>query len=352
MHATLFILCLACLMLIPAIWGVRNLPSEKFQMLAALPLRMEKDGVWTGLNLTWYGFFTATAYTFGTALGLILLESAGIPLFLSAFAACILLGICIPASRWIAGWVEGKAHTFTVGGASFLGILLTPWVLLLTDTLGQRFGHAPLPLIPAWAALAIAYASGEGMGRLACLSFGCCYGKPLSALSPSLARFFRPMALVFTGKTKKISYASGLDGQPVAPVQALTLFLYTFLCLGGLALFLIDQAAMALVLCLGGTQIWRVISEFFRADHRGERRFSAYQTMALLTLPYALACLFLPPFSQSLFFTPDLKTGLALLGRAQVLAGLFFLWAFTFFYTGRSTVTGSTICFFVHQDRV
>ena len=29
------------------------------------------------------------------------------------------------------------------------------------------------------AALAIGYILGEGLGRLACLSFGCCYGKPL-----------------------------------------------------------------------------------------------------------------------------------------------------------------------------
>lgn len=352
MSAALFLTVFACILLVPAIWGVRNLPSEHYQMLAACPVHQREDGSWKAVNLTWYGFLTATAYVLGTALGLILLRASGAGLGTSALTAFVLLGVCIPASRWIARIVEGKQHTFTVGGASFLGIVLAPWVLLSVDILAQFRGFSPLPLIPALAALALAYTCGEGMGRLACLSFGCCYGKPLSSLSPGLARFFTPMALVFTGKTKKISYAHALDGQPVVPVQAFTLFLHILLCLAGLGLFFWGRPAAALFLCLGGTQIWRVVSEFLRADYRGTRSFSAYQIMALSTLPYMALSLYLPAFSMDAIFQPDLGAGLGLLWTPEVLTGLFFLWLFTFFYTGRSTVTGAELRFFVHRDRV
>ncbi|TWI73972.1 prolipoprotein diacylglyceryl transferase [Desulfobotulus alkaliphilus] len=352
MFSLFFMLVLAIILLVPAIWGVRSLPSEKYQMLAACPVQHLENGLWKGMNLTWYGLLSASAYVLGTALGLVLLRASGAPLWACGLTAMVLLCICVPASRWIARIVEGKRHTFTVGGASFLGILLAPWVLVCVNMLITRYGYPSIPAVSALAAMALAYTCGEGMGRLACLSFGCCYGKPIRSLSPEMARFFKPMAIIFHGKTKKISYAHQSDGEAVLPVQALTLFIHIFLCLAGLGLFLGGKPLWALFLCLGGTQIWRVLSEFLRADYRGEQVFSAYQIMALSTLPYIFLCLKLPVFSEKMVFVPDLKAGVALLWTPEVLTGLFILWILTFFYTGRSTVTGSELRFFVHGDRV
>jgi hypothetical protein len=81
-------------------------------------------------------------------------------------------------------------------------------------------------MTPALAAIMIAYAFGEGLGRLACISFGCCYGVALQEAHPLLRRVFDRWHFVFFGDTKKISYASGLAGKQVVPIQAITLLLY------------------------------------------------------------------------------------------------------------------------------
>ena len=124
-------------------------------------------------------------------------------LFLFLFVAC---GI---AARIIAFWVEKKKNTFTVGGAAFTGILLTP---LIVEGLNSLSSPPLISIIPTMAALTIAYSFGEGTGRIACISFGCCYGKPIEQMKPFTQYFFKKITFVFEGKTKKISYASGLDG--------------------------------------------------------------------------------------------------------------------------------------------
>ncbi len=53
------------------------------------------------------------------------------------------------------------------------------------------------------AVLSIGYTFGESLGRLACLSFGCCYGKPLSQCSEQIRNLFEHFNVVFTGETKK-----------------------------------------------------------------------------------------------------------------------------------------------------
>ena len=65
--------------------------------------------------------------------------------------------------------------------------------------------------------MAIAYVLGESIGRLACLSFGCCYGMPLRDAKPPVARLFKNHNLVIGGSTKKAAYASGLADEPLDP---------------------------------------------------------------------------------------------------------------------------------------
>lgn len=74
------------------------------------------------------------------------------------------------------------------------------------------------PFGPGLAALSIAYVLGEGIGRLACISFGCSYGNPVDQIRGWIWRFSLRHHSVFVGQTKEIVFASGLEGEPVAPV--------------------------------------------------------------------------------------------------------------------------------------
>ena len=62
----------------------------------------------------------------------------------------------------------------------------------------------------------------EGLGRLACISFGCCYGVALREAHPSRDVFSIAGTLFFSGSMKKISSASGLEWKQVIQIQALT----------------------------------------------------------------------------------------------------------------------------------
>ena len=350
MTQTIFMSALAALSALYLSWGMKALPKERWQIAAAVPLIKGSDGSWAGINLTWYGILTANAYVAASSLALVLMGAAGIALWAVIAVLVLLLGCCVPASRLVAQLVEKKRNTFTVGGAVFVGTLLSPWIIVLVNRMTPADQGVSIPPLAALAAISIAYAFGEGLGRLACISFGCCYGKPLSACHPKVARLFAPVALTFTGKTKKIAYASGLDGVKVLPVQGVTYILY---CAAGLAstwLFLKAHYGAAFLLCVVVTQGWRVISEFFRDDHRGAGRLSAYQVMALLGIAYSvLAAWQLQGDPQPL---PQLSRGLAALWTPERLMLLQGLWVVIFLYTGLSRVTAATVSFHVNAEKV
>ena len=195
------------------------------------------------------------------------------------------------ASRLIARLVEKKQHTFSVGGASFIGILTTPWIIALANITLGKWLEFHIPMIETMTAILIAYAFGEGIGRLACISFGCCYGKPLSMCNPLIQRIFRRWNFIFLGKTKKIAYDHQLDGQAVIPIQAITAIIYTGCGLLGFYLFIKGKAPAALLITLFVTQGWRFASEFLRADYRGHGRISAYQIMTLCASIYTFVIL-------------------------------------------------------------
>ena len=79
---------------------------------------------------------------------------------------------------------------------------------------------------------------------------------------------------VFSGKTKKIAYAHGLDGQKVIPVQALTSLIFCASGLAGVYLFLEGHYQTAFLQAVVVTQFWRFVSELLRADYRGEGKIS------------------------------------------------------------------------------
>jgi hypothetical protein len=346
----IFLLSLSIVLAVLFLWGFRTLPGEGWQVIGCLLDGKERDGSWRGLNLTYYGFFNATAYLLAALVFFILTGSLSVPVagILTLLAA--ILGICIPASSLIARWVEGKTNTFTVGGASFAGLIAAPLIVrAVNGILGNRMGFS-VPVLSVLAAISIAYAIGEGVGRLACISFGCCYGKPLSGCHPLLRRIFRGRGFVFCGDTKKIAYAHHLDGHEVIPVQAVTAVLLTSTGLIGCYGFLKGFPAAVFLGTLTVTQGWRVISEFLRADDRGAGGITAYQFMALLSIGYALLLTAIFPRDGSA--APDLAAGMLVLWNPALILFFEILWVATFIYTGRSRVTDASIRLHVVKEKV
>ncbi len=331
-------------------WGCRHLPAERWQILAAVPLNKQSDGSWRGMNLTYYGLITAGGVMLSAALLLFMLGSLGVGAMGALVFGLPLISVSAPAARLMARVVEHKRYTFTVAGAFFVGLIAAPWLALgaraaLGDSLGVNF-----PVVPALTALAVAYVCGEGLGRLACLSFGCCYGKPLSVLSPRLRALLEPLAMSFSGETKKIAYESGLAGCKVVPIQALSAAMNMAAGLIGLALFLNASYGLALILAVGISQVWRVLAETLRADHRGGGRLTAYQWMALSALPYCLLCLYLLPAAPAA--RPSLAAGLTVLWNPWVLLALQAMGVGALLYTGRSRVTAAVVKFHVVQENI
>ena len=191
--------------------GHPDASAERWQMIAAVPLTKNESGEWQGLNLTFYGFFSATANAFGVALMIVLLSSLGTALLAAAVVIATMMAICVPASKVLARAIEGKRNTFTIAGAAFLASLAMPPGLLLAQRGLAEWFDIKIYVMPVLAASAIVYALSEAIGRMACLSFGCCYGKPLRDAGPRVARLFEHYQLVFHGSTKKAAYASGLS---------------------------------------------------------------------------------------------------------------------------------------------
>jgi hypothetical protein len=329
-------------------WAFRHLPREKWQFMAAIPICKNADNGWQGINLTYYGFFNATAYTLAGTLVIVLTAAIGIPTGYTLALLTLILGVCMPGSRLIARLVEKKPHTFSIGGAFFIGLLLTPTAVMLAQPVTAHYFQITVNPIAFLSAVAIAYCWGEGIGRLACISFGCCYGKPLSAVHPRLRALFGRWHFTFFGGTRKIAYAHHLEGVQVIPVQGITAVLYSLTALVSIYAFLNNAFRAALLLSLLVSQVWRFASEFLRADYRGNGRISAYQVMSLLAALAAvgLACMPAPPPSSA---TAPILQGLSALWHPAILLFLQALWVAAFFYTGRSHVTGATIHFHVRR---
>src|SRR5271165_592057 len=130
-----FVAALALGLFVLLTWGVRTLSAERWQMLAAVPVAKAADGSWRGANLTFYGLFSATGTAFGFTMMLLLLASLGVPASIAILLAILLLTVCVPASRLIAGLVERKHNTFTIAGAAFVTSLTLPWLILALQPL-------------------------------------------------------------------------------------------------------------------------------------------------------------------------------------------------------------------------
>lgn len=349
-HNLILVLTLGGVTLLTLLALFRVLPRERWQMIAAVPRRKNNAAEWEGMNLTFYGLFTALGYALGVAVMILLMGSVGVSAAAALSVATISLMICIPATRIVARLVEGQKHTLTSGGAVFVGVVTYPLVIwLINETVGARFGYH-IETVPMFAATAIGFLFGESVGRLSCISFGCCYGRRVCECSPRFQPLLRRISFVFTGELKKASYEAGNDGIALVPIQGITAVLYAIV--GSVSAWLLLEAhyPAALMLALGFSQLWRFISEFIRADYRGETKISVYQVMSLFLLVGALVLTPLVPASD--LPTPVALLGLKALWSPGVILFLQALWVVTFLYTGCSEVTASTIRFNVRTDRV
>ncbi|MCB2193670.1 MAG: prolipoprotein diacylglyceryl transferase, partial [Deltaproteobacteria bacterium] len=319
------------------LWWSRRLPGERWQIAAAIPVGKAPGGRWRGLNITFYGMFTANAVLLAAALMLIMLGSLGISPFQVMVVMLPLISLSAPAARLVARWVEHKPATLTVAGAGFAALVLAPWLTLLARACLDREAGEALQVTPVLAALVICYTLGEGLGRLACLSFGCCYGRALVACPEWVQTMFKHWHLVFSGETKKISYESGLNGLAVVPVQMLTMIVNGAVGLVSLYMFLNGAFTAALWLCLMVSGLWRAVSETLRADYRGGGSLSAYQIMALAGIVYGILMSLIFPVGSGLA-TPSLGLGLDTLWSPAVVLSLQGLWTVSLIYSGASKV--------------
>jgi hypothetical protein len=330
-------------------WSFRSLARERWQILGSIPIRKQADGTWQGLNLTYYGLINACSVTAAALLVLVLLASVGLPFEMTLVVVFGLLLLLTPMAKLIARWVEKKKHTFSIGGAAFTGLILTPPLMWLLRSLPAHYGYPRLPVMEIISAAAVAYALGEGSGRLACISFGCCYGKPLERLPVWLQRWLAPFCIVYEGATKKADYADGLCGRKTIAVPAITAVLYSAAALAGIYLFLDGHTPAAYLLCVAITQLWRFVSEFLRADYRGAGRISVYQYMALAAT--AAAFLYFNWFS-GMPMSADITKGLRAIWNPLIILICQFAWTAVFIYMGRSHVTAAHIRLYVRPDRI
>jgi hypothetical protein len=349
MSMLLVIGALATALTILFAWAFRNLPGERWQILATVPLKREPDGDWRCVNLTYYGVFNALAVASAVAVAIFLPGTVGLPT--KPLVACIVasLAVVLPASKIVNRMVEGHWHGFTVGGGCFVGMTAGPWLIRGVSRLTMSPEDAAAAVPYVLGAMAVAYALGEGIGRLACISFGCCYGRPI-AESPSWMRtLFGRWGVVFEGQLKKAAYAHGYEGQRLLPVQAMTAVVSSLAGLAGIALYLSGRPLAALVLAIVTTQAWRFVSEFLRADWRGRGRISAYQWMALAGAVYTiLLATWWPNFAGA---KPDVMRGLALLATPGAILLIEAVAVVVFFRMGLSTVTSARAAL-VLEDKV
>jgi Prolipoprotein diacylglyceryl transferase len=336
-----------CLMLLLA-WAFRALPAERWQFLATVPRKKMLDGHWDALNFTWYGALTAFAFTFSCVLVVVMTAALGIQSEVVFVSLLLLIGLSLWSARAVAQWVERLPGTHTIGGAVFVLVLLAPIVIpTVSAALSVVYGipfQGVQQLLPMLAALAVAYAYGEGIGRIACISFGCCWGKRVDQLAGWQRKLFGRFHFVFDGRTKKIAYASQMEGVPVIPIQAITAAVYFLIGSIGLWLYLHALPRAALVLAMAGTQLWRFASEFMRADFRGVGRITIYQWMALACV--ALSCAYavlLPDQGSATLKYPDLQQGFKALWTIGWLISFQIIGIAIFAITGRSSVTRSSL---------
>jgi hypothetical protein len=333
-------------------WAFRHLPSECWQIAVAIPARKQaasdSDATWPAVNITFYGVISAVAYMLAILVFVFLAGSANQPISAVAIFSMLLLLVGIPASKWVALWVEGvPGHT--IGGALFAVVLAVLPALWLTDFICAAISLPRADPGMLLAAAAIAYVLGEAIGRLACLSFGCCYGRSIDSATPLQRALYSSTATTYRGRFKKIAYASGLEGRPVIAVQSVACAALFGVFVVSFWFFWKGYIALSLIVALGLAQLWRAYSETLRADYRGREGFTLYQGMALVGIVLTLLYAWIHRVQVSA--TPTFARGLDAVIRVEVILCAQALAIIILALMGRSYVTSSRLEYKLHAPK-
>lgn len=325
-------------------FGIKYFPNENYQVLFVVPVKKYKNKKWYGINITYYGLISAVSYTFATFTFLVLAKSYHISSQIIIISVVLILICCMPASKFMARIIEKKKNTFTISGAAFIGSIFSPFFFFVTSYFFlSDFDTAIQTSFILLSALSVSYILGEGVGRLACISFGCCYGKKLDEYQGIFKNFFYNFNTTFKGETKKASYEGGCENQKTIPVQGLSSIIYNVTGLIGTILFLLGNIKTSFILSVAVANLWRFFSEYLRDDHRGDiKKYSFYQYFSLISILYSLLiALLFTPDQGSIFF--DIRKGLSELRSYWTLAFFLSIFVISFAYTGLSKVTYSKI---------
>jgi Prolipoprotein diacylglyceryl transferase len=346
----LFVFALFFLLMVLLSWASLGMPKERWQFIATVPQEKQFSGVGDALNFTWYGALTALAFVVSCALVIIMTGSIRISIEAVMLTLAFLIAVSLWSARAVAQWVEKIPGTHTIGGAVFVVVLLAPCVIHgVSALLHASLAYPPIStgqILALMSALAVAYAYGEGLGRIACISFGCCWGKRVDQLKGWQRWLFNRFHFVFQGHTKKIAYASQMAGVPVIPIQAITAAIHFVVGSIGLWLFLTGRFGAALIVTMSVTQLWRFGSEFLRADYRGSGRVTVYQWMALACVLLSLGYVWVlqtPADLLKLDVKPDLLLGLKALWSPSQMIALQLMGLLIFRLTGKSSVTRGSL---------
>jgi phosphatidylglycerol:prolipoprotein diacylglycerol transferase len=125
--------------------------------------------------------------------------------------------------------------------------------------------------------LAPSLALGQALGRLGCLSAGCCHGLPLPP-GASWGLTFPPGSQA----------PAGLPLWPTQPVEAFFLALLALGLMAALRAPLFRRPGRVAALYLAGAGALRLVLEFFRGDYRGEALLNLPPTTLAAALTLAL----------------------------------------------------------------
>jgi prolipoprotein diacylglyceryltransferase len=210
-----------------------------------------------------FGLFAAIGALLGGTLSSALLLGLGLPLLdVAVLLTAIVVSHLVLARAFLLPWRlrslrERPGETLrTVEFASWGGYIAVAGGLVLYAVLS---GRSLLGLIDA---AALGGTIGHAMGRIGCLTLGCCYGKPTGS----------PFAICYDNPLAKAARVGGLRGVPIHPVPLYEALLVAglFVALNALALTGSREgvpAATYLVVYGGG----RFFLEFLRHNSLEDR---------------------------------------------------------------------------------
>jgi Prolipoprotein diacylglyceryl transferase len=332
-------------------WGFRHLPSEAWQIALAVPARTNsaQGRFWPAINFTFYGVISAVSYGLSVLMFVFLVGATGQSLLPATIFITLLLAVGIPASKLVARWVEGTPG-HTIGGAVFAVLLAAAPAMTLTELIARYFAWPNFDTAIIIAAASIAYVLGEAIGRLACLSFGCCYGRPIAQCTSLQKALYSRFTDTYRGRFKKIAYAGGLNDRPVIAVQSIASAVLFVVFLIALWFFWKGRFAASIVVALGASQLWRAYSEQLRADFRGREGFTLYQAMAIIgaLLSLVFARLYASAETNQIPTISAHQGWLAVI-QVEVIVASQSLALWILLYMGRSSVTSSRLELFLHE---